>query len=77
MNKMSLFVNSITIINERVDFMTPKELLYLEDSLGMERQLQTKCSDYSAKVQNPQLKNMLSGLAQEHQTHFDNLINHL
>jgi len=57
--------------------MTPKELLYLEDSLGMERQLQTKCSDYSGKVQNPQLKNMLSGLAQEHQTHFNSLINHL
>ncbi|MCL2694452.1 MAG: hypothetical protein FWE60_05050 [Oscillospiraceae bacterium] len=57
--------------------MTPKELLYLEDSLGMERQLQTKCHDYSSKVQNPQLKNMLSGLAQEHQTHFNNLITHL
>ncbi|MCL2077870.1 MAG: hypothetical protein FWH08_05620 [Oscillospiraceae bacterium] len=57
--------------------MTPKELLYLEDSLGMERQLQTKCTDYSNKVQNPQLKNMLSGLAQQHCTHFDRLINQL
>ncbi|MCL2698002.1 MAG: hypothetical protein FWE74_07970 [Oscillospiraceae bacterium] len=57
--------------------MTPKELLYLEDSLGMERQLQTKCMDYSNKVQSPQLKNMLSGLAQQHQTQFNNLINHL
>ncbi|MDR2558500.1 MAG: hypothetical protein LBC86_03005 [Oscillospiraceae bacterium] len=57
--------------------MTPKELLYLEDSLGMERQLQTKCTDYASKVQNPQLKNMLSGLAQQHQTQFNNLINHL
>ena len=57
--------------------MTPKELLYLEDSLGMERQLQTKCTDYSNKVQNPQLKNMLSGLAQQHSTHFDSLMGQL
>ena len=57
--------------------MTPKELLYLEDSLGMERQLQTKCMDYSTKVQNPQLKSMLSGLAQQHQTHFNELMGHL
>ncbi|MCL1823377.1 MAG: hypothetical protein FWG44_04165 [Oscillospiraceae bacterium] len=57
--------------------MTPKELLYLEDSLGMERQLQTKCTDYAGKVQNPSLKNMLTGLAQEHQTHFDSLMKQL
>ena len=63
--------------NERNDKMTPKELLYLEDSLGMERQLQTKCMDYASKVQNPQLKNMLSGLAEQHQTHFNELMGHL
>jgi len=57
--------------------MTPKELLYLEDSLGMEQQLQIKCADYSGKIQNPGLKNMCSQMAQQHRTHFDHLMNHL
>jgi hypothetical protein len=57
--------------------MTPKELLYMEDCLGLEQQLQTKAEDYSAKVQNPQLKNVLTNLSQQHQTHFQNLLNKL
>lgn len=57
--------------------MTPKELLYVEDSLGMERQLQIKCTDYAGKIQNAGLKNLLTGLAQEHQTHFNSIINQL
>ena len=39
--------------------MTPKELMYLEDSLGMEQQLQTKCNDYASKVQDESLRNAL------------------
>lgn len=57
--------------------MTPKELLYIEDSLGMEQQLITKCMDYSTKVQNSSLKNLLSDLATQHQTHFNTLVNQL
>ncbi|MCL2633019.1 MAG: ferritin-like domain-containing protein [Oscillospiraceae bacterium] len=57
--------------------MTPKELLYLEDSLGMEQQLHIKCTDYSGKIQNPGLKNICSQMAQQHKTHFDNLMSHL
>ena len=57
--------------------MTPKELLYLEDSLGMEQQLQIKCTDYSSKIQNPGLKNMCSQLSQQHHNHFDQLMKHL
>ena len=57
--------------------MTPKELLYLEDSLGMEQQLQIKCNDYSSKVQNPELKTMLTGLSQEHNQHFQTLMGQL
>jgi len=57
--------------------MTTKELLYLEDSLGMERQLQMKCTDYANKIQDTNLKNMISQLASEHQNHFNNLINQL
>ena len=54
--------------------MTPKELLYLEDSLGMEQQLQIKCNDYSSKMQSPALKTMLTQLSQEHEQHFQNLM---
>lgn len=57
--------------------MTPKELLYLEDALGMEQQLRKKCTDYSGKVQDANLKNLLSQLAQDHQKHFNSLMNHL
>jgi hypothetical protein len=57
--------------------MTPKELLYLEDSLGMEQQLQIKCHDYSGKIQDSALKGMLGQLAQDHQKHFSSLMGQL
>ncbi|MDR0914960.1 MAG: hypothetical protein LBM65_07385 [Oscillospiraceae bacterium] len=54
--------------------MTPKELLYLEDSLGMEQQLQAKCNEYSTLLQDTNLKSMVSNLGKEHQAHFNNLM---
>ena len=54
--------------------MTPKELLYLEDSLGLEQQLATKCTDYASKVTDPQLKNTLTSLANQHQMHYNSLL---
>ncbi|NLT57720.1 MAG: hypothetical protein GXX99_02015 [Clostridiales bacterium] len=57
--------------------MTPKELMYLEDAMGMEQQLQTKCTDYAEKMQDPKLKNLLSQLAQDHQKRYNNLLNQL
>ncbi len=57
--------------------MTPKELMYLEDSMGMEQQLQIKCNDYAAKIGDAQLQNMLSQLAKEHQKRFSCLMNEL
>jgi len=57
--------------------MTPKELLYVEDCLGVEQQLQIKCSDYSAKVQDPQLKGMLTQMAQKHQQRYTSIMNQL
>ncbi len=50
--------------------MTPKELMYLEDSLGMEEQLQTKCTDYASKVQDQTLRDTLLQMANQHQQHF-------
>lgn len=57
--------------------MTPKELLYLEDAIGMEQQMQTKCNDYLNKIQDQELKTMLQQLAQDHQKHFSSLIGQL
>ena len=49
--------------------MTQKELLYIEDALGHEKQMQTLCSDLAVKLQDGELKNFVSGLAC---THSDN-----
>ncbi|MBR5219109.1 MAG: hypothetical protein IKV89_05200 [Clostridia bacterium] len=57
--------------------MTPKELLYLEDTLGMEEQLQTKCNDYASKIQDAGLKNVLCELACQHKQHYNCLVTQL
>ncbi len=57
--------------------MTPKELLYVEDSLNMESQLATKCNDYSAKAQDPVIKQTLSDLAMQHTQHYNMLLSNL
>lgn len=54
--------------------MTEKELLYLEDSLGMEEQLQTKCNDYASKIQDAALKSKVQQYASQHKQHFDCLV---
>ena len=54
--------------------MTPKELLYLEDSLGMEQQLATKCTDYASKVSDEQLRTALTNFASQHQQHYNCLL---
>ena len=58
-------------------FMTPKELLYVEDSLNMESQLATKCNDYSTKVQDQNLKKTLTDLANQHTQHYNMLLSNL
>ena len=57
--------------------MTPKELLYLEDTLSMEQQLCTKCNDYASKVLDTALKNTLTQLASQHMGHFNCLMSQL
>ncbi len=57
--------------------MTPKELLYVEDSLNMESQLATKCNDYCSKVQDPVIKQTLSDLAMQHTQHYNLLLSNL
>lgn len=50
--------------------MSPKELLYIEDALGHEQHMKTKCEDYAAKIQDQELKSFVSQLASRHQTAF-------
>ena len=44
--------------------MSPKELLYIDDALGHEAQLKAACTDFAAKLENPELKNFISSIAQ-------------
>ena len=51
--------------------MSPKELLYIEDALGHEAQMKAACTDFSAKLQDPDLKGFVSQLSQKHNECFN------
>ena len=58
--------------------MSPKELLYIEDALSHEREMQTVCSDLSKQLQDSDLKTFVEGLASRHSscyTQFFSLLN--
>ncbi len=57
--------------------MTAKELMYLEDSLNMEQQLQTQCNDYASKVSDESLKNVLTEMSMQHAQHYNCLLSQL
>ena len=46
--------------------MTPKELLYIEDALGHEKHMKTKCTDYASKIQDTELKSFVEQLTANH-----------
>ncbi len=50
--------------------MTPKELLYIEDALGHEKHMKTKCTDYASKIQDAELKSFVEQLTTKHQQIF-------
>lgn len=43
--------------------MTQKELLYIEDALGHEKAMQMSAESFSSQLQDPELKNFVSGLS--------------
>lgn len=51
--------------------MSPKELLYIEDTLGHEQQMKTSCADFSSQIQDPELKNFVQDLCSKHQETFN------
>ena len=53
--------------------MSPKELLYIEDALGHEKFLQTQCQQAAQALQDAQLKNYASQMAQRHGQLFQQL----
>jgi hypothetical protein len=55
--------------------MSPKEVLYIEDCLGHEKHMQTKCNDYVTKIQDPELQAFVQELAAKHKQLFDKIYN--
>ena len=53
--------------------MSPKELMYIEDALSHEQFLAVQCQQAAQSLQNPELKNYVSQLAQQHQQLFNKL----
>ena len=51
--------------------MSHKELLYIEDALGHEKQMKDCCTDYANMLQDGELKNFVQGLCERHQTSFN------
>lgn len=46
--------------------MSPKELLYIEDALGHEKQIKTLCKVGEEELFDPELRNLLSETAHRH-----------
>ncbi len=53
--------------------MSPKELMYIEDALDHEEFLKTQCQQAAQALQNQELKNYVSQLANQHQQLFQKL----
>ena len=53
--------------------MSPKELMYIEDALSHEQFLAAQCQQAAQSLQNPELKNYVNQLAQQHQQLFNKL----
>ena len=51
--------------------MSPKELLYIEDSLGHFQQIKCLCTESAASVTDPELKNLISSIAQKQGASFN------
>lgn len=51
--------------------MSPKELLYIEDALGHEKQIKETCQSSVSLIEDTELKNFVSELGARHQSCFD------
>ena len=53
--------------------MSPKELLYIEDALGYEKQIKATCSQSSEIITDTSLKNLVSDIGNKHANAFSEL----
>ena len=53
--------------------MSPKELMYIEDALSHEQFLAEQCRQAAQALQNPELRQYVSQLANQHQQLFGKL----
>ncbi|WP_270851737.1 hypothetical protein [Clostridium tertium] len=53
--------------------MTSKELLYIEDALGHEQFMETKCQETASKIQDAELKTLVTQLEATHKELFGKL----
>ncbi len=44
--------------------MSPKELLYIEDTLGHQQQIKACCTESAAKVEDAELKDLITQISQ-------------
>lgn len=67
-------VKTYCVITEReVNSMSPKELLYIEDALGHEKQIKATCTQCAEIIQDSQLKSLVSEIASKHANTFSDL----
>lgn len=53
--------------------MSPKELLYIEDALGHEKQIKATCVQSAEIIQDASLKNLVSDIGNRHANSFADL----
>ena len=51
--------------------MSPKELLYIEDALGHEKQIKMTCQDSMNKLEDKELSNFVNSIAEKHAACFN------
>lgn len=53
--------------------MSPKELLYIEDALGHEKQIKATCTQSAQIIQDTSLKNLVEDIGNRHANSFADL----
>ena len=54
--------------------MSPKELLYIDDALGHEKQIKTTCQDSAKQLSDSELAGFVSSLATKHTECFNKFL---
>ncbi len=55
--------------------MSPKELLYIEDTLGHEKQIKSTCKESANQLEDNDLKMFVTSIGEKHTNCFNNFYN--